>query len=92
MASSGNQAAPHLAIPACAMSRSAPRGKCRPITVAALRPAGDQFAGHDIAESVEVGIAYDPITPDQGSMIGNSPAGGGSQDVAEAFFAQQIWA
>ena len=91
VASSGSQAAPLLAIPAWAISRSAPRGKCRPITAPPFAPPGDQFACHGIAESVEFGIGHDPITPDQGRMIG-AVAGGGSQDIAEAFLAQQIGA
>ena len=37
---------------------------------AALRPAGDQFACHGIAERVEFRIGHDPIAPDQGRMIG----------------------
>ncbi len=58
---------------------------------AALRPAGDQFAGHGIAAGVEFRVGHDPIAPDQGRMIGPT-ASGGSQDVTEAFLAQQIGA
>jgi hypothetical protein len=57
----------------------------------ALGPPGSQIYRDGIAKSVQFGIGHDPIAPDEGRVI-RASAGGGPQDIAQAFLAQQVGA
>ena len=88
-ASNGSQAAPLLVMPACAISKSAPRGRNKPTTLPARRAALRQRAANRVAGRVQFAVGDDAFAPNQRRMLRPAARRGG-EDVRETFLAQQI--